>query len=194
MRAKRHVRQPLQQRARDTVEVIIQATAQILSREGPDRLTTNRVAETAGVSIGSLYQYFPDKAALIEAVRVRFEQTFRKRFLAASEHARNQPLPDAIATFVRMLVAIHAEDLLLHNAVSNAVPDSERALIEQLIAGYLSSRRDELRRPDLQLAAAVTLDVSEALIHGVALRNPERLSDEAFVAEVTDVIVRYLAR
>lgn len=192
MTSRNRVRQPLQQRARDTVGVIIQATAQIRSREGTARLTTNRVAETAGVSVGSLYQYFPDKQALIDAVRIRFERSFHERFAAAAEKARGESLPDAIATFVRMLVAIHAEDPLLHNAVSNAVPESERVLVEQLIASYLAARRDEVRRTDLTLAAAVTMDITEALVHAVALRAPERLSDEAYVAEVTDVIVRYL--
>jgi AcrR family transcriptional regulator len=194
MPPKRQTRQPSQRRAHDTFEVIVRATAQILSREGATRLTTNRVAATAGVSIGSLYQYFPDKQALIAAVRARFEASFRERFVAAVERASRKSLPEAIAELVRMLVAIHVEDPLLHNAVSEAVPEADRPMIEQMIAAYLMARRDEVRPADLRLAAAVTLELSEALIHGVAVRTPARLADEAFVAEVTDVLVRYLVR
>src|SRR5687767_9201431 len=57
-----------QARSRATVDAILRATAHILVREGYDHLTTNRVADRAGVSIGSLYQYFPGKEALVKAL------------------------------------------------------------------------------------------------------------------------------
>jgi AcrR family transcriptional regulator len=188
-------RRPLQQRSRDTVEVIIRATAQILSREGAERLTTNRVAERAGVSVGSLYQYFPDKAALVAEVRRRFDDTFRQRLIGAVSGAGTLPLADAVESCVRALIAIHAEDPGLHNAVSAAgIVDSERGLMHQIAASWLAARRDELRRPNVPLAAMVVLDAAEALVHGVALREPERLADEEFAAEVTDLLVRYLVK
>ena len=159
-----------------------------------ERLTTNSVAEKAGVSVGSLYQYFPNKEALVAEVRRRFDAAFRERLVAALGRAGRLPLREAVGEFVRTLVALHAEDPQLHNAVSAGLPESERTLIEQIVASYLEAHRHEMRRPDLPLAAAVSLDVAEALIHGVALRSPERLGDDTFVMEVTDLLVRYLAR
>jgi hypothetical protein len=67
-------------------------------------------------------------------------------------------------------------------------------LLHQLVATWLEVRRDDVRRPDRDLAAALALDAAESLIHGVALRSPERLGDQAFADEVTDLLVRYLAR
>jgi AcrR family transcriptional regulator len=64
-------RKPRQARSRATVETIVEAAAQILERQGPGGLTTNGVAERAGVSIGSVYQYFPDKQALLLAAARR---------------------------------------------------------------------------------------------------------------------------
>ncbi len=61
-------RQPVQARAQRTVAAILQAAAQILVKEGEAALTTNRIAERAGVSIGTLYQYFPDKQAIFRAM------------------------------------------------------------------------------------------------------------------------------
>ncbi|KAA9157025.1 helix-turn-helix transcriptional regulator, partial [Delftia sp. BR1] len=61
-------RQPVQARAQRTLEAIVQAAAQILVKEGEAALTTNRIAERAGVSIGTLYQYFPDKQAVLRAM------------------------------------------------------------------------------------------------------------------------------
>jgi AcrR family transcriptional regulator len=62
---------PKQARSLETVKVIVEAAARILEQDGPDGFSTNAVAERAGVSIGSLYQYFPCKEALIGALIVR---------------------------------------------------------------------------------------------------------------------------
>jgi AcrR family transcriptional regulator len=84
MRRKAHkykTRKPVQERSQATFEAIIEATAQILERDGLAGLSTNRVARVAGVSVGSLYQYFPDKQALVEEVRSRFAARFQSRLL-----------------------------------------------------------------------------------------------------------------
>src|SRR5271154_3205851 len=67
-------RQPKQRRARQTVEAVLDAVVRILKREGVKAVTTNRVAEVAGVSIGSVYQYFPDKRAIFVALHERHIQ------------------------------------------------------------------------------------------------------------------------
>lgn len=188
-------RRPVQRRAHDTVEIILRATAQILRRDGLDRVTTNGVADEAGVSIGSLYQYFGNKEALVAEVRRRYGQAFRERLVALIGVVGPLPLKEAVERCVRALIAIHADDPGLHNAISSAgMDDAERPLFHQIVASWLEARRDEIRRPNRTLAAAVALDVAEALVHGVALRSPDRLADEEFGAEVTDLLVRYLAR
>jgi len=191
-RRKRHKRQPRQQRARDTVAVILRATAQILSRDGLAAVTTNRVAQRAGVSIGSLYQYFPDKAALVAEVRRRYDDAFRERMMALVADIGPLPLREAVGRCVQALIDVHAEDPGLHNAVSAGVEASDRRLLHQLAASWLEARRDEVRRPNRAMAAAVAMDAAEALIHGAALRSPALLADAAFAAEVTDLLVRYL--
>ena len=64
-------KEPRQARSRATVEAIVDAGARVLAEDGWAAFTTNRVAERAGASIGSLYQYFPDKLSLVEAIRRR---------------------------------------------------------------------------------------------------------------------------
>src|ERR1700722_11945035 len=63
-----------QQRSRATVDALVEATARILVKEGFDKASTNRIAEKAGVSVGSLYQYYPSKEALVAAVMERHSQ------------------------------------------------------------------------------------------------------------------------
>ena len=69
-------KQPKQARSQDMVETLLQATTRILRKEGRARLTTNRVAEVAGVSVGSLYQYFPNKQSLLDALSERYNAQF----------------------------------------------------------------------------------------------------------------------
>src|SRR6478735_1117078 len=64
-------RAPRQERSRQTVDAVLQAVERVLTREGVDALTTNRIAEAAGVSIGSVYQYFPDKRSIFAALHQR---------------------------------------------------------------------------------------------------------------------------
>ncbi len=73
-------RKPRQQRSREMVERLIDATARTLAERGLENTTTNHIAETAGVSVGSLYQYFPDKESLIEALLERMIQDVPRMF------------------------------------------------------------------------------------------------------------------
>jgi AcrR family transcriptional regulator len=78
-------RAPKQARAQATQEAIFQATAQILENEGESAFTTNRVAEVAGVSVGSLYQYFPNKQAILIAMALAENAKVRALVAAAGK-------------------------------------------------------------------------------------------------------------
>jgi AcrR family transcriptional regulator len=91
---------PIQTRAAVTVEAISEATIQVLLSVGGGRLTTTRVAERAGVSVGTLYQYYPNKESLLFAVLENHLEKVTEAVEAACEHARNRPLADMIRTVV----------------------------------------------------------------------------------------------
>lgn len=73
-------KQPRQKRSRQMVESLVDATAAVLAERGLDHTTTNHIAEAAGVSVGSLYQYFPDKDALVEALLERMIRDVTRTF------------------------------------------------------------------------------------------------------------------
>lgn len=79
-------KRPRQQRSRQMVESLIDATATVLAERGLDNTTTNHIAETAGVSVGSLYQYFPDKEALVEALLERMVSDLQQAFNQQLKH------------------------------------------------------------------------------------------------------------
>src|ERR1700729_3553862 len=95
---------PLQARSTVTVEAICEATIQVLLSHGADRLTTTRVAERAGVSVGTLYQYYPNKQALLFAVLESHLNNVAARVEAACESACHKPLAEMIREMVEAFV------------------------------------------------------------------------------------------
>jgi AcrR family transcriptional regulator len=95
---------PIQARSTVTVEAISEATIQVLLRQGAERLTTTRVAERAGVSVGTLYQYYPNKQSLLFAVLEHHMNNVAARVEAACESACHKPLAEMIRDMVETFV------------------------------------------------------------------------------------------
>ncbi|WP_240975574.1 TetR/AcrR family transcriptional regulator [Paraburkholderia aromaticivorans] len=85
-----------QGRSRVTVDALIEATARILVRDGFDKASTNRIAGRAGVGVGSLYQYFPGKEALVSAVIERHGQQVMQVFRGALAETAALPMEQAV--------------------------------------------------------------------------------------------------
>jgi AcrR family transcriptional regulator len=98
---------PGQARSKETVNVILEASARILESEGLRGFNTNAVAAKAGVSIGSLYQYFPNKDAILLALINSFEDATREAILEAMRSGSGRPLKPRLRLFVRALVVMH---------------------------------------------------------------------------------------
>lgn len=95
-------RNPKQARAQATVDAILSATFQLLEAEGEGRLTTNRIAERAGVSIGTLYQYFKDRDDILAAMGERQAQALRQK---VTEIVLAAPEQDGIRTIIQALMS-----------------------------------------------------------------------------------------
>src|SRR5690349_9372369 len=91
---------PIQARSAATVEAISEATIQVLLSRGAERLTTTRVAERAGVSVGTLYQYYPNKQSLLFAVLEHHLNNVAERVESACESACHKPLAEMIKEMV----------------------------------------------------------------------------------------------
>jgi AcrR family transcriptional regulator len=95
---------PLQARSTVTVQAINEATVQVLLSEGAERLTTTRVAERAGVSVGTLYQYYPNKQSLFFAVLEGHMNKVSEAVEGACERARGKPTAEVVRTVVEAFV------------------------------------------------------------------------------------------
>jgi AcrR family transcriptional regulator len=193
-----------QSRSRATVDALIEATARILVREGFDQASTNRIAEQAGVSIGSLYQYFPGKDALVAAVIDRHREELGEVVRTALEKAANQSLEQAVRTLVIAAMDAHAIDPKLHRVLAEQIPRTGRLeKVETfsrenyaLFTAFLKRHSDELRVDDLELASFMLVTTVEALTHSAVLHRPAMLRDAAamnrLVGETTRLLVGYL--
>jgi AcrR family transcriptional regulator len=180
-------KEPQQARSRATIAAILQAAAHILGERGWEGLTTNAVADLAGVSIGSLYQYFPHKLALAEAVRRRhFDDV-----LAVLRAAADRQLPRArrIAALVDGMISVHSRYPTAHRVLLEETPRSREAgVLHDRFAAKLHQRYEAIVRLNAGrasaahprvvarvLAAAVAGVVHDAASHGALQSEPLRL-------------------
>jgi len=192
-----------QQRSRATVDALVEATARILVKEGFDKASTNRIAEKAGVSVGSLYQYYPSKEALVAAVIDRHNQEVMRVVRGALADVTSLPIEQAVRRIVAVAIEAHRVDPRLHRVLAEQIPRTGRlADVEvfsrenfALFGTYLEGHRDELGVADLELAAFVCVTSIEALTHNAVLHHSEMLrgeAAEALVDEATHLVVGYL--
>jgi AcrR family transcriptional regulator len=192
-----------QQRSRATVDALVEATARILVREGFDKASTNRIAEVAGVSVGSLYQYFPSKEAIVAAVIDRHQQEIMQTVRDELAEVLAQPVAKAVRMLVAIAVKAHRVDPRLHRVLAEQIPrvgkleklETFNRENYTLFRTYLESHRDELRVDDLELASFVCVTTIEALTHNAVLHFSKMLSEEkmeALIDEAACLVTGYL--
>jgi AcrR family transcriptional regulator len=193
-------KQPTQARAQATVDVILAAARRVLIRTGYEKFTTNHVAKLAGVSIGSLYQYFPSKRALVAAL---LEQHV-DRSVAELQKERKQLASSSVDQVVRRLtewmVESHQRDPELHRIIVKELPRhglhsrNIEAGFEHAIASMrrlLEHHARELTPQNHELTAFIIVHTIESLTKAALARNPGMLNEE-LIGEVHALLMRYI--
>jgi AcrR family transcriptional regulator len=114
-------KQPQQARSAELVATILEAAVQVLAKEGAQRFTTARVAEKAGVSVGSLYQYFPNKAAILFRLQSDEWRQTSELLRGILENAGQPPLM-RLRTLVHAFIRSECEEAAIRVALNDAVP------------------------------------------------------------------------
>jgi AcrR family transcriptional regulator len=193
-------KKPRQDRSVATVDAILDATARVLTTTGYDRASTNRVAMAAGVSVGSLYQYFPSKEALVAALATRHNSKMSALVRAKLAELAAAPMHVAVRAMIDAMFAAHAVDPKLHKVLIEEVPrigQLENLLAveretEALVAALLESRKGELRRTDAETMAFVLVHVVEAVTHASVIAEHAPARARRVADELTDMVLRYL--
>ena len=172
---------PVQARSTASVEAILKATIQVLLKVGKDRLTTTRVAARAGVSVGTLYQYFPNKSALLRAALKRHMDEILAAMETVCREQSGSPLEDiAVALATRFLEA-KMKDARTSVALYSVSSDVDGARISRemsekanrSIVAMLATAENELTRDPYQVASML-----QATMAGVSRRLLESSSPE----------------
>lgn len=200
-RRRRPRARPVQARSLATVEAILAAAAQVFEARGFAAGTTNRIAERAGVSIGTLYQYYSDKHAIAHALAARHVAGMLARVNAwAADLATAEPgLHGALRSLVETALAAHEDQPRLHEVLLEEapLPSGVRELVRgaeqeagRTVADVLRQHR-EVRRGDVTRAGLVVVRMTTDLTHRFA-SHPDGTGRAAFVSEATDVLVAYV--
>ena len=192
-------RQPVQQRSAKRVEQMLDASAALIDELGYDALTTTLIAKRAGVAVGSLYQFFPDKRAVVQALT----QRNLERFVAAVNERLTQVSPEHWWDVVDSILDIYLD---MHRAVPgfskvhfgdvvdlqllDETRDNNTVIVDALTEILVV----QVDRPveDLKFAIAIANEVADALLKLAFRRDPA--GDEKIVAEAKYVVKGYLAR
>ena len=190
-------RRPRQQRSRQTVEFVLEAAAQVFASHGYAGATTNHIAERAGVSVGTLYQYFPNKDAILLALAERHVEE-AARGLAATAMSLRAAEPD-LDELVRVLVTATADLNAdpVHAVLFDEAPRTPdlagllrrlRRTMAEEVEGHLARLGRGGDRPDL-IAEYLVLSV-DAAVHEVVIRYPSGPDRDAAVAELCSFVQR----
>jgi AcrR family transcriptional regulator len=189
-----------QSRSLATVEAILTATTHILTENGYDQLTTNRVAERAGVSIGSPYQYFPNKGALIFALAEHHANEMAKLAQYHLAESGNCSVLDVLRQIVKAAIAAHAVNPKLHRVLHEQIPNSEvirhldQAKTENQLRSFLERHADQLQPQNLELTVFIVERTIRALIHGAMVDAPELLKTGELEQEIMAMLSAYLVK
>jgi AcrR family transcriptional regulator len=175
-------RAPKQERSRQTVEAVLEAVPIVVKRHGARAVTTNRIAEVAGVSIGSLYQYFPDKQAIFQALHERHVEDVRQRMERAVHECASTSLDAFAQSLMEGLADAHAAEPELHELITAALPESAlgfRDALEGTFERVLLHVQEDAGAQAVQRMLFVLPPVVEALVHAVPRPRPPFTVDRA---------------
>lgn len=193
---------PVQDRSRRTVETILQAASQVLVRCGYESATTGAIAERAGVSIGTLYQYFPNKESLLASViKGHFKEVLAIVESALHTH-RDSPLDVLLLAIIRSSLDAHRLQPELHKVLIEQIPRvglyvQALELSEQLsslLSEHLAKHCPRMPAHRLQMLVFILETTIEALTHRAVLECPQWLSSGELEAEAFSLLDPYIKR
>jgi AcrR family transcriptional regulator len=193
-------RAPQQARGQRRIDAILDAAEQVLAEVGYDRVTTNAIAARAEMSIGSIYQFFPNKEAILEALGLRYVERCTVLFAPLlSPEAATLPMDEWIDRIVDTLDAVQQSNIgfkeLFCSAATPALADADTAMHRQYVAGLdsvLAQRMPRLEPERRDVVAEISVRTVEALMHLLGDTTGERRA--LVLAEIKAVLAAYMER
>ena len=174
---------PGQARSLETVSVILEASARILESDGLQGFNTNAIAVRAGVSIGSIYQYFPNKDAIALALISNFEEVLHDAVLKAVQAGRGRPLKHRLRLLVRALVTVHYRRSRLNRVLEaeeeRLGSEADSATFHESVLQLLRDHQNEVEVPVSGATERVVIAILRALVDlGLAFGASPRFTEQ----------------
>jgi AcrR family transcriptional regulator len=193
-------RVPVQGRSVARVQRMLDACASLVDEVGYEGLTTTLLAERAGVAIGSVYQFFPDKRAIVQALTLRNVETYLERLAERIPAGELADWWNGVDAAIDEYISLHRavpgfRTLHFGDVVDVHLIDAERdnnEVIADHLAELLVQYHDVADRPRLRFALVIAVEAADALIKLAFRRNPD--GDEAVLAEAKALVREYLYR
>jgi AcrR family transcriptional regulator len=193
-------KRPQQRRSQATVDAILDAAAHLFCANGFECTTTNAIAARAGVSIGSFYQYFPNKHALLEALRERHVKGLWDVIGSACDEARTLPWPGALRHVIAHCSAYNARRVALMTTLHRELPVHPRSANRMGVAQSTFQERFrtflEAHKSSLKVSVDQAVFMMPALGRGIftaaAVEQPQTVRDEKLVDEIVAIMLGYL--
>jgi AcrR family transcriptional regulator len=194
-------RTPVQQRSAERVDRMLDACAALLDEHGYDKLTTTLIARRADVAIGSVYQFFGDKRAVVRALSLRHLEGFSTRVTAHIAENEPQHWWDLVGTVIDEYIDMHRtvpgfRTLHFGDAVDEHLMDESRTNNGVLAARLLELLEERFDvtgpRARLELALTIAVEAGDALVKLAFRNNPD--GDDVILTEVKTLIRDYLAQ
>ncbi len=196
-------KEPRQARAQATVGAILEATVQILDREGLDSATMARIAEVAGVSVGSIYQYYSHRDAILNALQDReFSRAIALIQETLADGNLDQTPQQTVTAVVRGLAGLYRACPGLHRVLTMeglrvAKADRVHAFdlrIIEIVRHFLTATTAPMRPKNVEAAAFVVVQAVRATMLSCLLERPPGVDEETLIQEVVDLVLCYLVR
>ncbi|MFY8208565.1 MAG: TetR/AcrR family transcriptional regulator [Caulobacter sp.] len=181
---------PRQSRAQESVDCILEAAARILEAEGEAGFTTNAVAQRAGVSIGTLYRYFPDKRAVLVALAERETETHRRAVIAAA--VGENPAARDRALIRAFVGAFARRDKARRIAMKAMLAEADHAELASRFADAEVGIADARGRPLTRVQAFVLARAVQGALRAAVLEGADFLQSREFEDELVRLSRSYL--
>jgi AcrR family transcriptional regulator len=193
-------RQPKQQRGKEKVEKILDAAAAVFDEVGYDAATTHMIAAKAGTAIGSLYQFFPDKAAIFNAMELRHVERVKRMWAGAgTPEIVQQPLRQMIHSIAAAVADLFEQPVsrvvfvqfYTARQIFQSIDESMTQEAINFMASLLTQRNPALSQTQCNLLAEVCVHSSNAVMLA-ALRSPDSRHRQQLTEQIEDLLVSYL--
>ena len=191
---------PSQIRSKVTVDSIVVAASEILIKLGYEKSTTQRIAERAGVSVGTLYQYFPNKKSIFTELQRYYADKLYEHLEKLLEPCRELPLIEAISLFVEGFIGHIKENLEIWHVLlgyrDQFLPEEERVNRNKRLQGLLiqnmSLREEPFRITDIEMSSLLMISMCESMAHSVITQYPDKLNNGSLEKELKSLLSSYL--